>query len=335
MVLENVIRPYNYSRVKPSIRTAFSKESEIQLSVISPVLNEQDGIIGFLDQISNVLKSLKISYEIILVDDGSKDHTVMKIKSWAELNRDSKVILVRHFVNRGHTISLNSALQNATGIYVLSMDSDLQHPSEIIREFWKHKDSADVIVGNQVTRKSSFYREPFAKLFYSVVRLVSGIPIIKDNGDFRLIKRDLLNAISNSNLFWKPIRFLIPKYGITTRSIYFEAAPRKFGKSKYSFKSLTRFGFNSLLYSTNRPLLFSVGLSLLFSISSLVQIGFLLSWYLKGIAIPGWTTIVFTLTLGFAGVALSLAIISLYLVKAIESVSYGSNNYGQSVEILN
>ena len=176
---------------------------------------------------------------------------------------------------------------------------------------------------------------PLAFIFYRFVRIISGIPIVQNNGDFRLMSRDLLEATSNSNLFWKPIRFLIPKYQLTTKSIKFGAAQRFKGKSKYSFYSLLRFGFNSLLYSTNRPLIFSVALSSFFAAACLLQIGFLLFWYFQGISIPGWTTIVLTLTIGFAGISFSLALISLYLVKVLESISYGSRKFGNKVEFFN
>jgi len=307
----------------------------MQLSVVVPVYNEEAGLEEFLNRISNALSKLEITYEIILVDDGSKDQTVGKIRNWSQLNQSVQVVLVEHLINRGHTVSLNSGLQQAQGQFILSMDGDLQHPPELVGEFWLERDSADVVVGCQESRSSSVYKVPLAFLFYRFVGIISGIPIVRNNGDFRLMRRDLLEAASNSNLFWKPIRFLIPKYQLTTKSIKFSAAERFDGKSKYDFYSLLRFGFNSLLYSTNRPLLFSVALSSLFAISSLIQIGFLFFWYFQGISIPGWTTIVLILTIGFAGISFSLAVISLYLVKVLESISYGSKKFGSKVEFFN
>jgi glycosyltransferase involved in cell wall biosynthesis len=308
---------------------------KIHLSIVVPILNEEEGISEFLESTSSALSSLGILYELVLIDDGSQDRTIIKIKEWAREHDEVEIILIKHLINRGHTISLNSGLLHARGEYVLSMDSDLQHPPELIEEFWSARDSADVIVGRQENRKSSKYRLPLSAIFYRLVRVISGISISNNDGDFRLIKKDLLDAISNSHLFWKPIRFLVPKYKISTKSISFNAAERRSGRSKYNFYSLVRFGFNSMLYSTNRPLLFGVALSSFFSLASFIQIGFLLSWYFQGITIPGWTTIVLTITIGFAGISLSLAIISLYLVKAIQSITFGSIRFGNNAEYIN
>jgi glycosyltransferase involved in cell wall biosynthesis len=91
----------------------------IELSVIAPVYNEQELIGDFLSELSEVLNSLKISYEIIVVDDGSTDSSIEKVKRWHKNNYLHKVIVVRHVINRGHTVSLNSGLKASSGKYLV------------------------------------------------------------------------------------------------------------------------------------------------------------------------------------------------------------------------
>ena len=299
------------------------------------MFNEQDSIEEFLTELTETLDSLKIKYEIIIVDDGSTDRSIDEIKSWHQKNQLNQVIIVRHLINRGHTISLNTGLRVSSGEYVVTIDSDLQHPPKIIKDFWSRREESAVIVARQIRRKSSMSRKFFAKAFYPFIRAVTGISITDDVGDFRLIRRDVMVAISQSNLYWKPIRFLIPKHKVSTVVIDYEARDRIGGKTKHNAHSLLRFAFNSLLYSTNRPILLSVALSFFFSLLSLVHICFLLYWYISGITIPGWTTITFVLSSGFAGLSLSIAVLSLYMLKVIESVGFGNQNFGVQAEFLN
>ena len=214
------------------------------------------------------------------------------------------------------------------------MDSDLQHPPKVIKDFWLKREESAVVVARQVRRKSSISRKFLAKAFYPFIHVVSGISITDDVGDFRLIRKDLMVAISKSNLYWKPMRFLVPKHKVPTLVIDYDARKRISGKTKHNASSLLRFAFNSLLYSTNRPILFSVAFSFFFSLVSFVHVCFLLYWYVLGITIPGWTTITFVLSSGFAGLSLSIAVLSLYMLKVIESVGFGDQNFGDQVEYL-
>jgi polyisoprenyl-phosphate glycosyltransferase len=216
----------------------------------------------------------------------------------------------------------------------VTMDSDLQHPPQVIKEFWSKRKDFPVIVARQVRRESSLGRKILAKVFYPFVQLVSGVPINRDVGDFRLIRRDIMVAISQSNLYWKPIRFLLPKHKVSTLVLDYDARERANGKSKHNSSSLLRFAFNSMLYSTNRPILLSVGFSVFFSLLSIVHISLVLYWYISGITIPGWTTITFVLSSGFAGLSLSIAVLGVYILKIIESVGFGDQNFGINMETL-
>ncbi len=306
----------------------------IELSVIAPMYNEQELIGDFLSELGDVLNSLKISYEIIIVDDGSTDSSIEKVKIWHENNYSNNLIVVRHVINRGHTVSLNSGLKASSGKFLVTMDSDLQHPPKVIKEFWSKRTDFPVIVARQVRRESSMSRKILAKIFYPFVQIISGIPIDRDVGDFRLIRRDIMVAISQSNLYWKPIRFLLPKHKVSTLVLDYDARERINGKSKHNSRSLLRFAFNSMLYSTNRPILLSVAFSVFFSLLSIVHVVFLLYWYASGITIPGWTTITFVLSSGFSGLSLAIAVLSIYLLKVIESLGFGDQNFGINIETL-
>lgn len=291
----------------------------MQLSVVTPAFNEADGITYFLASLKKVLVDIGISYEVIVVNDGSSDNTLSNLLDieWSEL----KVIdLVS---NSGHMAALEAGLRVSKGDLVLTMDSDGQHPIEHIPNMISlcQESDCDVVVGVRIRgREDTRLRRNASKLFYKFLALASHVEIEQNAADFRLITRLTLDGLLDSPEKSKVFRFLISDYGYKVEKFSFSANERKYGVSKYRMSSLLKLAMQSIIGFSTAPLTaISVG-GILFLFCSLIYAGFLFLTYINGNSTPGWTSIMLFLTLFSALQFLALGIIGRYLVEVLHEL---------------
>jgi len=291
----------------------------VQLSVVTPAFNEEAGITPFLASLRTVLDDLTVSYEVIVVNDGSSDQTLVRLLAidWEELQ------IVDLVSNSGHMAALEAGLRSSVGEFVLTMDADGQHPVEHISKMLSIMNSSgcDVVVGVRVRgREDTFARRTGSTFFYKILGLISNIEIEKNAADFRLITRTTLNSILESPEKNKVFRFLISDYGYKVEKFPFSANERKFGESKYPFSSLMKLAMQSIIGFSTAPLTaISIG-GILFLFFSFMYAGFLFISYLGGNTPPGWTSIMLFLTLFSALQFLALGIIGRYLVEVLHEL---------------
>jgi polyisoprenyl-phosphate glycosyltransferase len=294
---------------------------EIELSVVLPCYCESDNIPIIYESLTNILKNNVSSYELIFVDDGSTDVTSKAIKDIA--NYDKRVILVRLSRNFGHQAALLAGYKTSKGKAVISMDSDLQHPPEIIPEMldaWRN--GADIVLGvRKDTKKISFLKKTTSSLFYYIFRKLSKIDIPSGAADYRLIDSNILNILltmREKSLF---LRGLIQWMGFNVSKVQYIAEERLHGKSAYNYRKMLLLAFDGILSFTGRPLRICSSLAILVSGAIFCYIVFIIiAKLLSGQVVPGWASIVGMVSILGIIQSLFLAVLAEYIERIYNEV---------------
>ena len=287
-----------------------------KISVIIPMYNEEKVVKECYKRITNVLTNLNdYDYEIVFIDDGSKDKTFELLQEIAIFDMNVKVIsFTRNF---GHQAAVIAGLKVVDGECAIIIDSDLQDPPELIPEMIKlWEDGNKIIYGKRKKRKGeSIFKLVSAKLFYKALNMLSDIEIPRDTGDFRLVDKEAIKVINEMPEHNKFLRGLWSWTGFKQVPFEYEREKRFAGKTKYPFRKMMKLAQDGIIGFSTKPLKI-VGALGIFSIiiSIVILIYSLLSYILKLNNLePGWTSIMVTVTL-FSGVQLvSLWVISEYI----------------------
>ena len=245
------------------------------LSIVSPMYNEAEGVAEFVRRVAAVMGTMGVEWELILVNDGSKDATLPAARGAAK--GDGHVRVVSFSRNFGHEAASSAGMRYARGDAVVLIDSDLQDPPEVIPamlEKWKPEGGGHQIV---YATRAHRHAEPAAKkltswLFYRLMRRMAKIDLPKDTGDFRLMDRkvvDAFNALPERNRF---VRGMICWTGFKTTGVPFERAARFAGTTKYNYLKLVRLALDSITGFTTAPLKIATWLGLVVSIAALFWI---------------------------------------------------------------
>lgn len=290
-----------------------------KVSVVIPMYYEEEVAELCYDRVSNVLKKLsdKYEYEIIFVNDGSKDKTLKILKDIA--NNDKCVKVISFSRNFGHQAAVTAGIKYITGDAIVIMDADLQDPPELIPDMLKlWEEGSEVIYGKRKTRKGeSAFKILTAQMFYSFLNAMSEVEIPKNTGDFRLVDRkviDVINSLPEHNKF---LRGLFSWVGFEQKAFLYDRPERKLGTTKYPFKKMFKLASDGILSFSTKPMKIVGGLgviSILFAISVLIYS--LCSYFGQWNNLtPGWTSIMLCITF-FAGVQLlSLWVLSEYISR--------------------
>ena len=289
------------------------------LSVVLPAYNEELMIAKTCRVLREVLKDAGISYELVLVDDGSADHT------WKEIQKAGKNdphILGIHFSrNFGKEAAVFAGLAHARGDVIAVMDCDLQHPPQVLPEMYRlWEEGYQVIEGVKESRgKESFFHKECVGFFYGIMSRATGVDM-QNASDFKMMDRQVVESILSMperNMFFRATSSWV---GYKTTSVKFEVQEREAGESKWSSWSLIKYAFTNIVAFTTAPLQFvTVGGAVCF-VLSLALIIYSLIQYFTGHAVEGYTTIVMVMLLIGSAMMLSLGIIGYYIAKIYEEV---------------
>jgi len=278
---------------------------EKMISVIVPVYCEESVILECYNRLEENLNNLKdYKYEIIFVDDGSKDKSFSILSDLAKEDKNIKIIsFARNF---GHQNAVMAGLRNVSGDCVLIMDADLQDPPELIDDMLKYWEKGyEVVYGKRRKRDGeSFFKLFTAKMFYKLLNAFSDVEIPRDTGDFRLVDRtvvDTINAMPEHNKF---LRGLFSWVGYNQYAFEYDRKERVAGKTKYPLRKMIKLAGDGIISFSSKPIkivgtlgIFSIMISFAILLYSLIQFG-------RGEAItPGWTSIMVTITF-FTGIQL-------------------------------
>jgi dolichol-phosphate mannosyltransferase len=278
--------------------------NQLDLSVVVPIYNEEEGILNFAEELRKNLDLLNLDYEVLFINDGSSDKTQEKIDSinWTQL------LSFEFQFNAGHMRALEAGFEKAKGEMIISLDSDLQHPPSYIKDLIriKKEQNVDVVYGVRDSRsEDKFVKRLSAKFYYFIMKKLSGINIRENAADFRLITKkvnEVLKSIPDEN---KIYRLLIPSLKFAEAELVYKADKRVLGKTKYSFKKMSLLALSSVLSFSTRPLRWAIWLGLFSVIISLVWITYVIIAQISGWVIQGWTSLIAAVIL-FSGVQLLL-----------------------------
>jgi glycosyltransferase involved in cell wall biosynthesis len=290
-----------------------------KISVVLPTFNEEKNVGIIYDRIAAVVTSLGISEkEIIYVDDGSRDKTVENVRDLAR--KDTDVKLLRLSSRVGHQISCFAGMREANGDVVVTLDSDLQHPPELIKEMYERwQEGADIVSSvRKDTIKSSFFKKIFSKIFYATMNKMSRLEMKANTADFRLLGRNVIEELSlyeDRDLF---LRGIITRLAYKKAFVEYTAQERMYGKSKYDFRQSLKFGFTGLFYFSEIPLKLSIYAAVLCLLFTIGYIAYELVNYLsqngKG-SPPGYITLVILINVYSGFILLILGIVGIYINK--------------------
>ncbi|MSP09078.1 MAG: glycosyltransferase [Flavobacteriaceae bacterium] len=293
---------------------------KIDLSVIIPIYNEEMNLVPMNNRIIAALLPLQLHYEIIYVNDGSKDNSLPIIMGLSEENASVKYIdFSRNF---GHQIAISAGLEHAVGERIVIMDGDGQDPPELIPALLtKSKEGFEVVYAKRKKRKGeSFIKKLTAKLFYRFLANITQIEIPLDTGDFRLIHRKVQKVLLNMPEQHKYLRGQIAWIGFNSTFVEYDREERMGGNTKFTYSKMMRFATDGISGFSNWPL--KVATMLGFAVSGIAFILIIYSLYQKffGYTEVGWTSLhISVLFLG--GVQLlGIGILGEYLGRVSENV---------------
>jgi dolichol-phosphate mannosyltransferase len=299
------------------------------ISIVLPFFNESNGLSLFWDELKKHLEKLNYEFELIWVDDGSTDDSAQiflnKIFNNAEKNKNYRHIFIQFSRNFGHDAAMMAGIENSTGDGIICMDTDLQHPPQLIERILENfKQGYQIIMmKRQENLGQSKLKNFLSASFYKFMNfLADDVKFIPGASDYFFISRTVANILTtrfnHSILF---LRGTIQNLGFKIKTIEFIAPPRQYGESKYNFKKLMSLAMKAVFNFSFKPLHISRLLAVLYAIFSLGLGIYTIYQYLFGQKPPsGYTTIVLFMSLSFAFLFILMSIISYYFENLIKEV---------------
>lgn len=275
-------------------------QPRLRLSVVTPCHNEQDSVDELHRRTSAACRaSVGADYEIVLVNDGSRDQTWTRMVLLAE--RDPHVVAVNLSRNYGHQIALSAGLSVCRGERVLVLDADLQDPPELLAQMMARMDAgAEVVYGRRMERSGeTAFKRITASVFYRFFRRMVDIEIPLDAGDFRLMSRravDILNSMPEQHRF---IRGMVGWIGLRQEAMPYDRAARFAGETKYPFHKMLSFALDAITGFSIKPLRLASWLGLGSGMVGLLLVIYAIGSWVSGRTVEGWTSVmVVVLVLG-------------------------------------
>ncbi len=291
------------------------------LSVILPVYNEEQNIDRAYQAIKDVLKPENIEFELVYVNDGSKDSSFEKIQALAQKVSDAKITGVSFSRNFGKEAAIFSGLAHASGDVCAVMDCDLQHPPATLVEMYRlWEQGFEIIEGVKRSRgKENILYKGAAKLFYNVISNATGIEMYHAS-DFKMLDRKVVEEyirLPERNIFFRALSSWL---GFKSATVEFDVEERQAGVTKWSLKSLARYAIGSITAFTTAPMQLITFMGCIFFIFAFVLgIQSLVKWG-SGQALEGFTTVILLVLITGSLIMMSLGIIGYYLAKIYEEI---------------
>lgn len=289
-----------------------------KVTLVIPCFNEEKNIFPFFDICKETLNN-NFKYEYVFVNDGSRDKTLESLRNLINQNPTEEIIAVNFSRNFGKESAILAGLKNASGDYISLIDADMQqHPKYVneMVEILENNEDLDLVAAYQKKRKEGKILTGFKSLFYSLINKISDTKFEKNASDFRTFRKNVAESIINLDEYHRFSKGLFSWVGFNTHFIPYEVEERKFGKSTWSFRSLTKYAIEGFVGYSTVPLKFATFLGMMTSLISLIYMFWIIIQKLFiGIQVEGYATIV-TLILLLSGVQLiCIGILGEYLAK--------------------
>ena len=279
------------------------------ISLIVPVFNEEQSVAMFMDAVVNKLAGLRL--EIIFIDDGSTDNTLVLLRQISAKSNYVQVIkLSRNF---GKEAALTAGIKHCNGDVAIPVDVDLQDPLEVIHDFiTKWQEGFDVVHGIRNDRQNDgFLKRYSAGKYYQIFNFISDLKMTPHAGDFRLLDRKAINALRELPERVRFMKGLFTWIGFSTAEVHYRRLKRTQGQSKFNFKQLFRFGLDGVISFSSMPIRVWSVVGMMMTIPAIVFMFYIIiKTLLMGVDVPGYASIVSIvlfiggiqfITLGFIG----------------------------------
>lgn len=284
-----------------------------EISIVVPLYNEQDTLRTLHQCLSDVMPNMSVDYEIIYIDDGSCDRTSLILSDLAA--NDSRVVTARLSRNFGHQAAVTAGLDLATGQAVVVMDGDLQDPPSVIMEMiHRWRQGAQVVYAVRTKRKEGKIRCFGYWTFYRLLKSVSNIDIPLDTGDFCLMDRKVVAAMSQMPERDRFVRGLRAYTGFRQEGITYERAARYGGQSKYTLRKLTALACDGLMNFSSLPIRSILGAGVLFLVLTAISLAAtIIDLIANGYSLRLWLLITMLTTLACGVQLTALGVIGEYI----------------------
>ena len=294
-----------------------------KVSLVIPMYYEEEVAKECYNRVTKVLSSLQdYTYEIVFINDGSKDKTLEILEEIAE--KDSNVKIISFARNFGHQCAVTAGIKHVSGDAIVIIDADLQDPPELIPDMLKlWEDGNEVIYGKRKTRDGESKFKLFtAKMFYQTLNALSDVDIPKDTGDFRLVDKKVVDVINNLPEHNKFLRGLFSWVGFKQTPFEYERKERFAGKTKYPLKKMLKLASDGIISFSTKPLKIVGGLGILSMVISLLILIYAIVSFLFHLhnLTAGWTSLMVTMTFLSGIILVSLWMIGEYIARIYDEV---------------
>lgn len=291
------------------------------ISIVVPIYNEELVLQNFHDELRRTLDGLKLSFEIILVNDGSSDASLALMKRLRMA--DPRIKIISFSRNFGHQAALTAGLDVAKGDAVIMMDADLQHPPQLIPELIRQWELGYEVIYTirKETEGEGFFKKLSSSLFYRLLRVLSHVEVDQRTPDFRLLDRKVVERFRLIREKSRFLRGLVSWLGFKQFSVEFSAPKRPAGESKYGLRRMINFATDAITAFSALPLQLAMYLGLLIALLAFLYLTYAIVIRLfTDTATPGWASIVATV-LFLGGVQLiTLGIMGEYIYRIYHEV---------------
>lgn len=287
------------------------------ISIVVPCYNEQEALPLFYNEIIAVLKNLQIDYEILFINDGSNDNTLNELKTLA--TKDNHVIYLSFSRNFGKESAILAGLTNAKGSYIAVMDADLQDPPNILPQMFDILKSGkyNCVATRRTTRQGEpIIRSWFAKQFYKIMNHISDSDIVDGARDFRLMTREMVDAILSMNEYNRFSKGIFGWVGFRTYWLPYENIERIAGTTKWNFYKLFKYAIDGIINFSSAPLSMASWLGITMTFLSFIMLIFIVFRRIVfGDPVAGWASII-SITIFIGGLQLfCIGIMGQYIAK--------------------
>ena len=298
-----------------------SRPNPAHVAVVSPVYEERENVIELVDRLEETFADIDgVRLSVLLVNDGSGEETTRILDELAEERSEvSALHLSRNF---GHQAALSAGLDAVDADAVITMDSDLQHPVEVVPvlvERWR--DGADVVHTVREGRQEGLFKRVASAGYYRVMAMISTTPVIPAAADFRLFDRKVVEVLRTMTERARFLRGMSTWVGFASARVPFRVAPRFSGQTKYTLAKMVRLGLDGVVAQTSWPLYaaFYIG-TFVSGVSVLYLVVVLHAYFVVQVTVPGWASLMGTLLLVSGIQTLLMGVMGLYLGRVYDEV---------------
>src|SRR3990167_1408144 len=289
------------------------------LTVICPIVNEEDNIEPFYQSISKTLGQNNINFELIFVNDGSRDNSLMLLYKF--LLDDKRVKIINFSRNFGQQSGISAGLEYASGVATVIIDVDLQDPPELIIELVnKWRQGFDVVNAKRKTRHDGFFKDLTAILFYKILNLLLTTKIPENVGEFRLLDAKAVSVLRKLPEKDRYLRGLANWIGFKQNYVEFDRKERYAGKTKYSYRMMIGLALNAIFSFSRLPMRIATYSGLLLICVAIFIIIYVIFSNLNRQVVPGWTSEILIFSIFSAIELLALGIISEYVGRIYNQI---------------